>query len=192
MPSYDTDDKKLVKTWSEYFNIYTTRDLLKMKHDYACFLSSKSRSCNSFCLKILEIGESNDEGYRQVSSPRPYLSSGKSSNVQRGLAGWDSACVCACVCNQKDAKAIMMHQRVVLDLAQWALGCNFLFSFPLASPLSPSSTMFLLSLLSLESTLQGCFLQFNLILIPAAHPLFKSNINILCSFHFLNIMNFPK
>ena len=100
----------------------------------------------------------------------------------------------ACVIRNSKMRKSSWCIRGNVDLAQWALECNnLLFSFPLASPLSPSNTMFLLSLLSLEFTLQGCFLQFNLILILAAHPLFnKSNINILCSFHFLNIMNFPK
>lgn len=94
------------------------------------------------------------------------------------------------------------EDNIDLDLAQRALGCNILlfssrslsressrsFSFSSEYTVPP----FLLLSLSLESTLQGCFLQSSFTPIPAAHSRFnKSNVN-LVFFSFSGYYEFSK
>jgi len=86
-----------------------------------------------------------------------------------------------------------------LDLAQRALGCNIhLFSSrslesPLEASLSSPSTLFLLSLcypFLLNLLFRDVFSNLTLSQLPT--PDSTNRTLILCSFHFLDIMNFPK
>lgn len=153
---------------------------------YARFLSSES--CNSFYLNVLqlkrvEIEESNDEGSDRYHLPDPIsLPESLRWTFNEGWLG-ETGRVCACVCNRKWQDASSHYDAsegsVDLDLAQRTLRCNISFFSsaslvsPLEASLSPSSTLFLLlppPPLSWIYSLQGCLLQSNLILIPAAHP----------------------
>lgn len=152
---------------------------------YARFLSSES--CNSFYLNVLllkrlEIEESNDEGSQTDIISLTLSLFRKALGERSTRAGWArlGVYVRACVIGSgKMRVAITMHRRVVLTSISRS-GPSDVTSLSFHPHLSwvLLRLLFLLRVhcssfrppLSWIYSLQGCLLQSNLILIPAAHP----------------------